>query len=164
MSVAASIRHVRKALQDWGEANDVSVGFRNLRDPLDLELEDEKVLMRVMAQRSPIRRKGQSRHLFVFEFHCISKRGDLRSDGRTDRAEVLGSMLEQEFMEKDIAVYDVTALQGGAGVPLGSLQFLSSSWRNGDQRGTIYGDSVDYTLETPKVEHWVVQMTASLNA
>ena len=164
MSVVNAIRYTRKALQDWGTAEGVPVGFKAVRDPITLETEDEKVTLRVSANRSAEQRNGQRRTLIVFEFHCLSKRGDLRDDGRMDRAEVLGSMIEQEFLHKDIDIYDVAALDGGAGVKIGSLQFLECRWRNGDTRGTIYQDGVDYTLEQPKTEHWVVSMTAALNA
>lgn len=164
MSVINAIRYTRQALKDWGTAQGVEVGFKALRDPLTLADDDEKVILRVAANRSVETRNGQKRTLLVFEFHCMSKRGELRDDGRFDRAEVLGSMIEEEFLHKDIDIYDVAALNGGAGVKIGSLQFLESRWRNGASRGTIYQDGVDYTLEQPKNEHWVVSMTAALNA
>jgi hypothetical protein len=163
MPVANALRYVAQALKDWGTAQGVAVGYRSLRDPLGLESdEDEKVILRPSAQRSPETRNGQSRHLFAIEFHCMSLRGDLRTDELADRAIVLASAIETEFAFKDIDIYDVVA--GDATSKLGSLQFLEARWRNGDQRGTIIGDSVDYTLETPKVEHWVVTFTAALNS
>lgn len=164
MSTINAIRYARKALADWGTANGVATAFKVVRDPITLETEDEKVILRVAAARGQEQRRGQQRRMIAFEFHCMSKRGDLRDDGRMDRAEVLGSMIEQEFLHKDIDIYDVAALEGGASVKIGSLQFLESRWRNGDTRGTIYQDGVDYTLEQPKTEHWVVSMTAALNA
>ena len=164
MSVINAIRYARLALQNWGTTEGISVGFKNLRDPLTLESEDEKVILRVATNRSAEERNGQRRIMLVFEFHCLAKRGDLRDDGRTDRAEVLASMIEKEFLHKDIDVYDAAALESTDRVKIGSLQFLESRWRNGDTRGTIYQDGVDYTLEQPKNEHWVVSMTAALNA
>ncbi len=160
---ASVFRYTRLALQNWGAANGVAIAFKNIRDPLLLEAdEDEQVMMRITTVRGAETRGTQRRGMMVVEFHCMSKRGDLREDGLADRAEVLAGMVEMEFLHKDIDIFDVTGTEGAA--RLGSLQFLSSSWRNGDQRGTIYADGVDYSLETPKTEHWVVSMTAALNS
>ncbi len=163
MSVANALRYTKQALIDWGDTNSVPVGFRSLRSPLLLsEDEVEKVIMRVAAQRTFTTRAGQERHLFQIEFHCLSMRGDLRADGKADQALILASQIETEFRTKDIDIFDVVG--ASPSTSLGSLQFLEARWRNGDQRGTIIQDSVDYTLETPKVEHWVVSFTAALNS
>ena len=161
MSIAASFRYITKAFQDWGTAQGVTTALKMVRDPLDLA-EDEQVMLRYAAGRGKESRGGQGRLALTVEFHCMSKRGDLRDDGQVDRATVLASMIEAEFLQKDIDVYDI--VNGNADTKIGSLQFLSSTWRNGDQRGTIYADGVDYSLETPKTEHWVVTMTATLNS
>lgn len=99
--------------------------------------------------------------MFAFEFHCLSKRGDIRADGKADRATVLASLIEEEFLNKDLTVYDVVG--GNLTEVVGVLQFRFGSSRVGDQRATIFGDSVDYSTETPKTEHWVVTVFANLN-
>jgi hypothetical protein len=162
---ASVFRYTRLAIQEWGAANGIQIAFKNIRDPLLLTAdEDEQVMMRIASARGSESRGSQRRGAMVVEFHCLSHRGDLREDGQADRAEVLASMVEREFLHKDIDIFDVTGTEGGASVRIGSLQFLSSTWRNGDQRGTIYADGVDYSLETPKTEHWVVTMIATLNS
>ena len=163
---ANCIRYAQKALADWGTAQGIPVGFRAIRDPLNVAQDDgtqhdEKVIFRVSAHHRPQSRTGQRRHSFAFEFHCLSKRGDLRLDGQADRANILASLIEEEFLNKDVTVYD--AVGGNLSTALGVLHFRRGSSRIGDQRGTIFGDSVDYSTETPKTEHWVVTVTASLN-
>lgn len=161
MNVTANcIRYAQKTLADWGEANSIPVGFKSIRDPLGPN-EDEKVILRMSATRRPHRRRDQRRHQFIFQFHCLSKRGDLRIDACADRATILASMIEEEFLNKDVTVFD--AVGGNLSTVLGVLQFRSASSQTGDQRATIFADSVDYTAETPKTEHWVVTVYASLN-
>lgn len=154
---ANCIRYTQNALKEWGEANSIPVGFKLIRDPLSTD--DEKVIFRVSAGRRKHAPRGQRRHLFMFEFHCLSKRGDLRLDGYADRANILASMIEEEFINKDLTVFDAV---GGTQAKVGVLQFHSATLRIGDQRATIFGDSVDYSAETPKTEHWVVTVMASL--
>ena len=167
MTVTANcVRYAQKALSDWGVATGIPVGFRIIRGPLENDepggtSHDEKVIFRTSALHRPQRRRGQRRHLFAFEFHCMSKRGDLRLDEKADRANILASLIEEEFLNKDVTVFD--AIGGNLSTVVGVLQFRKSSSRAGDQRGTIFGDGVDYTTETPKTEHWVVTVIASLN-
>lgn len=163
---ANCIRYAQKALTDWGVAQSIPVGFKVIRDPLENEdpnglPHNEKVIFRMSATHRPQRRDGQRRHLFAFEFHCLSKRGDLRLDEKADRANILASLIEEEFIGKDVEVYDVVG--GNLTTVVGSLQFHRGSSRMGDQRATIFADGVDYTMETPKTEHWVVTVYASLN-
>lgn len=153
-------RQVLHALQTWGESNGITVKERTVRAPL-LDTEDEAVILRHGAYRRRKTRGGQYRAAFVFEFHCMSLRGDLRDDKKTDRAALLASMIEKEFQYKDLSVYDHAGGQGGT--LLGILQFGHASWRNADQRATIHGDSVEYSMETPKTEHTIVSYTAFLN-
>ncbi len=155
-------RGVLHALQVWGEAQTpaIRVQERSVRGPLS-DTEDEIVILRHSAMRRRKTRGGQYRGVFVFEFHAVSKRGDLRTDKKTDRVHVLAGLLEREFQEKDLDIYNW--VEGAPDTRLGSLQFDDASWRNGDQRATIFGDSVDYTMETPKVEHIVVTYIAHLN-
>lgn len=153
-------RQVHKLLTDWGETNGITTKVRTIRAPLEDD-EDEAVVLRYGAYFRRKTRAGQYRAAFVFEFHCMSKRGDLRSDRKADRAAVLAAMIEAEFQEKDIDLLDYAG--SSPDTRLGSLQFNLASWRNADQRATIHGDSVDYTMETPKVEHIVVSYTATIN-
>ena len=153
-------RSILVALQAWGTTNGVIVKVRSVRAPLDDD-EDEAVILRYGVYRRRPTRVGQYKSVQVVEFHCLSKRGDLRTDQLTDRTEVLASMIEAEFQYKDLNVVDHVG--SDPDTSLGVLQFLRGSWRNADSRGTIHGENVDYTLETPKVEHTVVSYTATLN-
>ena len=155
-------RKVLDTLQTWGAAQDpaIRVQERSVRGPLRDD-EDEVVILRHSAMKRRKTRAGQYRGVFVFEFHVVSKRGDLRSDRKTDRPSVIAALLEREFQEKDISIFNW--VEGQPAAPLGTLQFDDASWRNGDQRATIFGASVDYTMETPKVEHIVLTYIAFLN-
>lgn len=153
-------RQILAAARAWGVANSVPVKIRSIRDPLGLD-EDEAVILRWGIYRRRKTRSGQYRGLQIVEFHCVSKRGDLRVDRKADRADVLAALIEDEFHEKQIDLLDYIGQTPGV---LGSLQFGTGSWRNGDQRATVFRDGVDYTLETPKIEHVVVSYSATMNS
>ena len=152
--------HVLKELQDWGEANNVAIGSRSVRAPLE-EHENERVTLRYGIHVRKQTRSTQGRWIYVLEFHCLSLRGDLRTDHLHDRAGVLASMILEEFQDKDLEVYNT--LGGAPSTRVGTLHFHKATLRNGDARGTVHGADVDYTLETPKTEHVVVTYTATLN-
>ncbi len=54
---ANCIRYAQKALADWGTANSIPVGFKQIRDPLDGQ--DEKVIFRMSATHRPQKRVDQ---------------------------------------------------------------------------------------------------------
>ena len=161
MTVAydANIRRaVLKALQTaaagWTPA--VTVKDSSVRLPFNPSVEDEAVVLRFNTVRRPACRASMIEGVVGFEIHCMTKRGDLRADGRLDRHLVLAALVEEAF-RTDIQVYD--AVGGNTNTYLGALQGIETTMHTRDKRNTIFGADVDYSVETPNVVQAVVVVT-----
>lgn len=132
----------------------VSFKSGDIRDPLKQAEEDECIQFRADAIRRPMSRTGDYRGVFGYEIHCWSKRGDLRNDDKTDRHILLACAVDAHFQELDLPIYDVVG--GHSTTFLGNLQTHECDWHFRDKRNTVFGASVDYSLETPTTNQTVV--------
>jgi hypothetical protein len=158
--VEANIRrYAFKTLQDaaalWTPT--VKVKDSDVRNPFNPATEDEAVIFRFVTVRNPPERQNVYAGVVGFEVHCMTKRGDLRQDGRYDRHMVLAGNVRKAF-RTDIQVYD--AVDGNGSLFLGVLQGIRTTTNLRDKRNTIYGSEVDYSVETPNVLQAVVVVTA----
>ena len=124
------------------------------RDPLKEEDEDECIQFRLDTIRRLKQRTGDYYSVVGYEIHCWSKRGDLRTDEKTDRHILLACAVDAHFHELDLPIYDVVG--GNSKTFLGNLQANESTWHFRDKRNTVFGSAVDYSLETPTTNQTVV--------
>lgn len=151
-------RYAHKALADaaalWTPA--VPVRDSDIRAPFNPSLEDEAIIFRFITVRRQNSRTDVWEGVVGFEAHCMTKRGDLRTDGKKDRHLVIAGLVQKVF-RADISVY--ASVEGNTKLYLGALQGLQTGLHFRDKRNTIFGADVDYSVETPNTLQAVVSVT-----
>lgn len=160
--LANIIRYLLKETTDFGAARTpvVPVKDSNIRDPLNAATENEALQFKFDMSRQPKRRQAAGTWIVGYEIHCWSKRAEDRADGLTDRHIVLASEVQEHFQELDLTIRD--AVGGNTNTILGVLQTDDSTVHYRDKRNTIFGTSVDYSLETPTSLQAVVVVSGLL--
>lgn len=159
-AVEANIRrYLLKTLQtaaaSWTPA--VPVKDSDIRNPFNPSTEDEAAIFRFVTVRRPPERANVWSGIVGYEVHCMTKRGDLRQDQKTDRHMVIAGAVQAAF-RGDITIYD--AVGGNTNTMLGVLGGIRSELHLRDKRNTVFGADVDYSVETPNTLQAVVVMTA----
>ena len=167
MSNEAVVANITRALLDhlttWAATLVPPVAVKNsdIRDPLKEATEDECFQFRFGLVRRQITPRGQGNYILGYEIHAWSKRAELRNDRATDRHTALASLAQEHFQELDLAVYDAVA--GHRGTVIGCFQTLDTTLHFRDKRNTIFGTSVDYSIETPTTLQAAVEISGVLN-
>lgn len=151
-------RYALKAITDAAALWTPTVPVRDadVRAPFNPAEEDEALIFRWVTVRRPNSRVNTWSGLVGFEIHCMTKRGDLRQDKKTDRHIIMASNVETLY-RADLQVYD--AVNGNTNLLLGALQGLRTETHLRDKRNTVFGAAVDYSVETPNVMQAVVAVT-----
>lgn len=134
----------------------VPVRDADVRAPFNPSIEDEAMVFRFVTVRRANSRANVWSGIVGFEVHCMTKRGDLRVDKKTDRHIIMASQVE-DLYRADIQIFD--ALNGDTNRFLGALQGLRTETHLRDKRNTVFGAAVDYSVETPNVMQAVVAVT-----
>lgn len=140
------MRSVLLKTQVLGTSLSVPVKNSNHRDPFDQD-EVECLQLRFSMARRHKRRKDSGLWVVGFEIHCWSKRAEDRADHKTDRHVVLAGAVEDTFQELDLPIVD--AVGGNTNTVLGILEMDETTTHFRDKRNTVFGTSVDYSVETP---------------
>ena len=162
-AIAANIsRALLKRVQVFGAAQTPAVVVKdsNLRDPLDQATELECLQFKFNAAKQGQRRRGTIVMAVGYEVHAWSKRAEERTDQKTDRHMVIGSLVEDMIQDLDLEVKDY--VDGAPAATIGVLQTIDTSLHFRDKSNRIFGSSVDYSVEAPTSMQAVVVVSALL--
>lgn len=164
--MSATVANIHRALLDkiqrWAASQTPAIAVKdsNLRDPMLQASEDECLQFKFNVGKQGQRRTGTIVMACGYEVHAWSKRAEERSDKKTDRHMVIGSLVEDMLQDLDLEVKDYVG--NAPATTIGCLQTIDTTLHFRDKSNRIFGSSVDYSVELPSSMQAVVVVSALL--